>query len=77
MSHPSRSRYIVAIGGPWRLYTHPLPGWRMLGTIQRGMSIGAIAESPAALLAQVNAGAVRALDQRKARAAIAEALSTA
>jgi hypothetical protein len=73
MSGPNRGRYVVAIGGPWRLYTHPLHGWQMLGTIQRGMEIGALGESPAALLAQINAGAVRALEQRKARAALAAA----
>ncbi len=48
-------------------------GWYMLGTVQSGMEIGALAESPVGLLAQLNAGAVRALDQRKARAALAAA----
>lgn len=66
----NRNRLTITPGGPWRLYTHPLPGWEMLGTVQRGMEIGALAKSPAGLLAQVNAGAVRALDQRKARAAL-------
>ena len=42
----------------------------MLGTGQRGMDIGALARSPAGLLAQVNSGAVRSLDQRKALAAL-------
>ncbi|MBW8832741.1 MAG: hypothetical protein JF606_25755 [Burkholderiales bacterium] len=73
MSGQNRGRYIVAFGGPWRLYTHPLPGWQMLGTIQRGMEIGALGESPAALLAQINAGAVRSLEQRKAHAALTAA----
>ena len=45
----------------------------MLGTVQRGMEIGAIARTQAGLLVQVNAGAIRALDQRKARAAMAPA----
>ena len=67
----NRARIIVTLGGPWRLYQHqPPPGMQMLGTVQRGMEIGALAKSPAGLLAQVNAGAVRALDQRKALAAL-------
>lgn len=66
----NRDRLIVTLDGPWRLYSHPLAGWEMLGTVQRGMEIGALARSPAGILAQVNAGAVRALDQRKAQAAI-------
>jgi hypothetical protein len=70
MSGLNRGRYAVQLGGQWRLYTHPLPGWHMLGTIQRGMEIGALAESPAPLLAQINAGSVRPLEQRKARAAL-------
>ena len=69
----NRARLIVTVGGPWRLYTHPLPGWEMLGTVQRGMDIGALARSPLGVLAQVNAGATRSLDQRKARAAMAPA----
>ena len=69
----NRDRLLITQGGPWRLYTHPLAGWEMLGTVQRGMDIGALARSPAGVLAQVNAGAVRSLDQRKARAALAPA----
>lgn len=41
----------------------------MLGTVQRGMEIGALAMSAVGLYAQVNQGAVRALDQRKVLAA--------
>ena len=66
----NRDRLIITLDGPWRLYTHPLPGWEMLGTVQRGMEIGALARSPAGLLTQVNSGAVRSLDQRKALAAL-------
>lgn len=70
MSGPNRGRLAVLTGGPWRLYTHPLPGWQMVGTVQRAMEIGALAISPAGLYAQINAGAVRALDQRKVVAAM-------
>jgi len=66
----NRSRLTARLGGPWRLYTHPVPGWAMLGTVQRGMDIGALAASPARQLAQINAGTARTLDQRKAGAAV-------
>ena len=68
----NRARIIVTLGGPWRLYQHqPPPGMQMLGTVQRGMEVGALARTQAGLLVQVNAGAVRALDQRKVEAAMA------
>lgn len=66
----NRDRIIITPSGPWRLYTRQLAGWEMLGTVQRGMEIGALAESPAGLLVQLNAGVARALDQRKVRAAL-------
>lgn len=66
-----RDRLAITLGGAWRLYQHQAPhGWYMLGTVQSGMEIGALGRSPAGLLAQINAGAVRALDQRKAQAAL-------
>ena len=70
----SRARLIVTVNGPWRLYQHQSPtGMQMLGTVQRGMEIGALARTQAGLLVQVNAGAIRALDQRKALAALLDA----
>ena len=57
----SRARLIVTVNGPWRLYQHQPP---------TGMQIGALARTQAGLLVQVNAGAIRALDQRKALAAL-------
>ena len=67
----NRDRLTITLGGPWRLYQYAAPvGWQMLGTVQRGMEIGALAESPAGLLVQLNAGVARALDQRKVRAAL-------
>ncbi|NMM21830.1 MAG: hypothetical protein HHJ15_18075 [Rhodoferax sp.] len=66
----NRGRYTVQKDGSWRLYTHQLPGWQMLGTVQRGMEIGALALSPAGIYAKINAGAVCSLDQRKVVAAI-------
>lgn len=69
----NRARIIVTLGGPWRLYQHQPPGMQLLGTVQRGLEIGALARTQAGLLVQVNAGAVRMLDQRKAEAALASA----
>ena len=67
------NRAIITItpGGPWRLYQHAaLPGWEMLGTMQRGDEIGALARHNATgNLVMMRAGAVSMLDQRKARAA--------
>ncbi len=73
MTHGNRARLTVLLGGPWRLYTHPLAGWQMLGTVQRGMEIGALGRSPAGIYAQINAGAVQGLDQRKIAAALGHA----
>ena len=71
MNHVNRARLHVTPGGPWRLYQHTVPpGWQMLGTVQRGMSIGALGLSPAGLYAQINAGAVVSLNQRKVSAAL-------
>ena len=42
----------------------------MIGTIQRGVEIGALGLSPAGIYAQVNASVVRSLDQRKVVAAL-------
>lgn len=70
MGGQNRGRLTVLLGGPWRLYSHPLAGWEMLGTVQRGMEIGALARSSAGIYAQINAGAVRSIDQRKVVAAI-------
>lgn len=68
----NRGRHVVQVGDAWRLYQAvPLHGWEMLGVIERNGERGALARSPAGLYAMVNAGAVRALDQRKVAAALA------
>lgn len=67
-----RSRLIVTPGGPWRLYQHiELPGWEMLGTVQRDHEIGALARNlRTGQLVMLRAGAASALDQRKVLAAL-------
>lgn len=45
----------------------------MLGIVQRGdLTTGALARSATGQYAQVNAGVVRTLDQRKVKAALAD-----
>lgn len=70
MGGQNRGRLTVLLGGPWRIYTHPLAGWEMIGTVQRDLEIGALGLSRAGLYAQINAGVVRTLDQRKIKAAV-------
>lgn len=67
----NRGRLAVDPGGNWRLYTNTIPsGWKALGTVSRDGEAGALVESPAGILCKLNAGAIRSLDQRKARAAL-------
>ncbi len=68
----ARGRVTVVTDGPWRLYQRHVPvGWDMLGTVQRGLEIGALARNKeTGEYAQMNAGAVSALDQRKVAAAL-------
>lgn len=69
MASENRSQYVITVPGPWNLYTHKLQGWEMLGSVQRGVEIGALGKSPAGIYAQINAGAIQQLEQRKVIAA--------
>jgi len=72
MTHFNRGRLTVILGGNWRLYTRrPPDGWEMIGTVQRGMEIGALAKSALGIYAQINAGAIQSLPQNKILAAVA------
>lgn len=74
MANKNRNRYSVTLGPSWRRFTRQPPdGWSMLGTIQRGMEIGALAESPARVLVVLKSERITEIDQRKARAALAAA----
>lgn len=72
MGKIERGRIYISAGGPWKLYQRHAPeGWDMLGTVQRGLEIGALARNrETGEYAQMNAGAVRSLDQRKVAAAL-------
>lgn len=64
----------IDLSGNWRLYTNTIPhGARALGTVARdGYDTGALVLIEATgLYVQVNAGAVRSLDQRKVGDALA------
>jgi len=74
MTHLNRGRLAVIFGGNWRIYTRrPPDGWEMVGTVQRGMEIGALAKSPIGVYAQINAGAIQPLPQNKILAIVAAA----
>ena len=48
----NRGRLSVQVGGPWRLYTHPLAHWEMLGVVRCADGwTGALARSPAGIYA--------------------------
>lgn len=68
----NRAKLLIDLAGPWRLYQHAAPpGWDVLGTVQRGMDIGALAKHrETGNLVMMRAGAVSMLDQRKALAAL-------
>ena len=68
----NRAKLHIDLAGPWRLYQHAVPpGWDILGTVQRGMEIGALARHQVTRnLVMMRAGAASMLDQRKAIAAI-------
>ena len=76
MTHNNRGRLSVVIGGNWRLYSNTLPaGSRAIGLVTRDdTDTGALVLiERTGLYVQVNAGAVRSLNQSKVVAAIAAA----
>ncbi|AVS73926.1 hypothetical protein [Paracidovorax cattleyae] len=66
------AKLTITLDGPWRLYQHAaVPGWEMLGTVQRGDEIGALARvKSTGILVMMRAGVVSSLNQRKALAAL-------
>ena len=75
MTHNNRGRLTVDLGGKWRLYTNTIPAnSRAIGTVTRdGYDTGALVLiEVTGLYVQINASALRNLDQRKVIAAIAE-----
>ena len=72
MVSTNRSRITIDLAGAWRLYATGVPaGAEVLGTIAQGPEVGALIRyRGTGLYAQLNAGAVRSLDQRKVHAAL-------
>ena len=72
MGNINRGRITIDPAGAWRLYATTIPaGAEVLGTITQGPEIGALIRyRSTGLYAQLNAGAVRSLDQRKVQAAL-------
>lgn len=73
MNHDNRGRITVDTTGNWTHYANSLPaGAEAMGTVTRGAGdTGALIRyTESGKYAQLNAGAVRMLDQRKVAAAI-------
>lgn len=73
MTHNNRGRLAVTLGGNWRIYTNTLPaGSRAIGIVTRGgIDAGALVLIEASgLYVQINANAMRNLDQNKVTAAL-------
>ncbi len=77
MTHDSRGRLTVDLGGAWRLYwgNGPIPaGAQALGTVTRGIGdTGALLCTGVGIYTQGNAGVLRSIEQRKVAAAIERA----
>ena len=74
MTHTNRGRLTVNADGNWRLYSNTIPpGADALGTVTKGTEMGALIRyRSTGVYAQLNAGAVRSLDQSKIRAALSQ-----
>ena len=74
MTHANRGRLTVNADGNWRLYATTIPaGADALGTVTKGTETGALIRyRSTGMYAQLNAGAVRSLDQDKIRAALSQ-----
>lgn len=73
MTHNNRGRLTVDKDGKWALYSSTLPaGYTPLGTVTRdAYGTGALVRiESSGLYVQINAGAIRSLDQRKVSAAL-------
>ena len=71
----SSPKITVNLSGPWRLYQCAAPPhWDILGTVQRGDDVGALARSQVTgNLVMLRAHAASMLDQSKAEAALSAA----
>lgn len=65
------ARYQVTLGEQWRQHASPDLGIRFLGTIQRGMHVGALGVRPDGSYVCVDGQEVTELVQRKVEVALA------
>lgn len=66
-------RPFVRLGNNWRQFSLPKPGLQMLGTIQNGLEIGALAQIGAGRYVQVNGCLIQHLHAGRVEAAIERA----
>lgn len=71
----NRSRHHIVLGQGWRAHTRLVDGLQMLGTIQRGMNICALAIDSTNHYVGVAKGHIEILNQRKTHAAVEAAQS--
>lgn len=72
-SESSRRRPKVRLNGQWRLFTVPKRDLIMLGTIQCGQEIDALARTPDGSYVQLNGSVIRTLNTSLIKAALARA----
>jgi hypothetical protein len=70
MSNLNRNRPIVALNNMWRMYTTPVVGCTMLGTVQRQLQIDALAQLANGDYVAVKNGRIEPLVNRKIQLAI-------
>lgn len=60
----------IALGHSWRLFTHPIAGHHMMGTVQVGFRVGALARSVEGRWYQVIDGIAMPLAQEETARAV-------
>ncbi len=75
MTDEADTSFSVDVNRDWRIYANPTDGYEMLGVVREGKwDIGALARDVATeLYVLINGGAIKALDQAQAAAALARA----
>lgn len=66
----SQKTYRIAIGPRWTSFAYEREGMQMLGTVQRGMQIGALARLADGSYAQVNGDVVEPLNKSRVEFAL-------
>jgi hypothetical protein len=66
----------ITVGPRWQLFTNQREGFQLIGTVQRGMQIGALAKMPDGDYAQVNGDIVETLNRSRVEFALRAATGT-